>query len=118
MQKKSVPKKTINEFELPKKVGITYSEVKREFFPTEAQYITEKDAEKDAELIGTYLETLDITVYLYPGNAYLPSHLRRDKPEMVINIVDSVKGDESLSSAIPGVLELLDVPYTGADILG
>jgi D-alanine-D-alanine ligase len=36
----------------------------------------------------------------------------------VINVVDSVKGDESLSSAIPGVLELLDLPYTGADILG
>ncbi len=37
---------------------------------------------------------------------------------MVINLVDSIKGDESLSSAIPGVLELLDIPYTGADILG
>jgi D-alanine-D-alanine ligase len=37
---------------------------------------------------------------------------------MVINLVDSVKGDESLSSAIPGVLELLNIPYTGADILG
>jgi D-alanine-D-alanine ligase len=37
---------------------------------------------------------------------------------MVINLVDSVNGDESLSSAIPGVLELLGYPYTGADILG
>jgi D-alanine-D-alanine ligase len=37
---------------------------------------------------------------------------------MVINVVDSVKGDESLAAAIPGVLELLDIPYTGADILG
>lgn len=106
------------ELELPKRVGIIYSDVKREYFPTEAQYITEKDANKDAELIGTYLESLGIKVNLFPGNARLPANLNLHKPEMVINIVDSVKGDESLASAIPGVLELLDVPYTGADILG
>ena len=107
-----------NEYELPKRIGITYSDVRRAYFPTEAQYITEKDADKDARLIASYLETLGITVHLYPGNQTLPAHLRRDKPEMVINLVDSVKGDETLASAIPGVLELLDIPYTGADILG
>jgi D-alanine-D-alanine ligase len=37
---------------------------------------------------------------------------------MVINLVDSFKGFEFLSSSIPGVLELLEIPYTGADILG
>lgn len=116
--KNSKPKRYENEYELPKKVAILYSDVNREYFPTEAQYITEKDADKDAELVGKYLETLGITVFLYPGNAELPERLRRDKPDLVINVVDSVKGDESLSSAIPGVLELLDLPYTGADILG
>ena len=118
MQKRLKSKKTVNDFELPNNVGIIYSEVKRKYFPTEFQYITEKDAEKDAELIGTYLETLGITVHLYPGDATLPAHLRRDRPDMVLNIVDSVKGDESLASSIPGVLELLEIPYTGADILG
>jgi D-alanine-D-alanine ligase len=116
--KKTILKKNGAEFELPKKIGIIYSDVRRQYFPTEAQYITEKDADKDAQLIATYLETLGITVHLYSGNALLPSHLRKDKPEIVINLVDSVKGDESLASAIPGVLELLDIPYTGADILG
>ena len=110
--------KNENEYELPKTAGIVYSDVRREYFPTEAQYITEKDAEKDACLIAQYLETLGIKVFLYPGNSELPARLYRDRPELVINLVDSVKGDESLSSAIPGVLELLDVPYTGADILG
>lgn len=117
-KKKAARYKNGNEYELPKRVAILYSDVKREYFPTEEQYITEQDADQDAELIGTYLETLGIRVLLYPGDANLPAHLRRDKPEMVINLVDSVKGDESLSSAIPGVLELLNLPYTGADILG
>ena len=104
--------------ELPKKVGIIYSDVLREYFPTEAQYITEKDAEQDARLIAEYLATLGISVSLHPGNAELPGRLRKNKPDMVINLVDSVKGVESRASAIPGVLELLDIPYTGADILG
>ena len=116
--KQSRLKRNGTEYELPNKIGIIYSDVHREYFPTEAQYITEKDADKDARLIGSYLETLGVTVLLYPGNALLPSHLRKDKPEMVINLVDSVKGDEALASAMPGVLELLDIPYTGADILG
>jgi len=107
-----------NGFEMPKRVGIIFSEVKREYFPTESQFITEKDAEKDALLVSKYIKDFGIDVVLYPGDNNLPEKLRRDKPDLVINFVDSVKGVESLSSAIPGVLELLDIPYTGADILG
>lgn len=119
MQKKKIrPERNGNEFELPQKVSILYSDARREYFPTEEQYITEKDACKDAELIARYLETLGITVYLHPGNARLPAWLHRERPEMVINLVDSLKGDESLAASVPGVLELLDLPYTGADILG
>jgi D-alanine-D-alanine ligase len=106
------------EIELPHSVGIIFSDVQRQYFPTEAQYITEKDAEQDARQIGEYLATLGIRVMLYPGDAELPASLRLDQPEMVINLVDSVKGDESLAATIPGVLELLGIPYTGADILG
>lgn len=119
MQKsKSKPIKNKSEPQLPKTVIILYSDVLREYFPTEAQYITEKDAEQDARLIGEYLETMGISVLLFPGNAKLPARLRKNQPELVINLVDSIKGVESLASAIPGVLELLDIPYTGADILG
>jgi len=116
--KRTKPERNGNESEMPRSVAILYSDVRREYFPTESQYITEKDADQDAEVIARYLETLEIAVSLYPGNAMLPTRLSEDKPELVINLVDSVKGDESLSSAIPGVLELLDFPYTGADILG
>jgi D-alanine-D-alanine ligase len=107
-----------NSEEIPGRIGIVYSDVRREDFPTEAQYITEKGADEDAAAIGAYLEAMGVRVYLYPGSAELPALLYRDRPEMVINLVDSVKGIESLASTIPGVLELLDIPYTGADILG
>jgi D-alanine-D-alanine ligase len=118
MQISAVPEEHDVEVDLPGRVAILYSDVQRDYFPTEAQYITEKDAEQDARLIGEYLESLGVTVLLHAGNAELPGWLRENNPEMVINLVDSVKGAESLASAIPGVLELLDIPYTGADILG
>ncbi len=103
---------------LPKTAGIVYSDVKREYFPTEEQYITEKGAKDDAMTVAKYLEKLKIKTKLYPGNSLLVEKLRRDKPSLVINLVGSVKGNEYLASTIPGVLELLDIPYTGAGILG
>lgn len=101
-----------------RKVGIIYSDVKRKYFPTEAQYITEKDAFYDATIISQYLKKINIKPHLYPGNSSLPEKLKHDRPHMVLNLVGSVKGNEYLSATIPGVLELLDIPYTGAGILG
>jgi D-alanine-D-alanine ligase len=107
-----------NGFQFPKKVGIIYSEVRREYFPTEEQYVTEKDAKHEAELVAMYLNKLNIHTVLYPGNPDLPSKLRDDKPEMVFNMIGSIKGNEYLSAAVPAILELLEIPYTGAGILG
>ncbi len=107
-----------NGFHLPKKVGIIYSEVKRKYFPTESQYLTEKDAYHDARIVAKYLRRMKIRVHLYPGDATLPGRLRHDRPNVVLNLVGSVKGNEYLASSIPGILELLDLPYTGAGILG
>jgi D-alanine-D-alanine ligase len=115
---KPKPHKNHNEVALPKRIGVAYSDVQRGYFPTEALYITEKDAEHDARVIAEYLTGMGMSVLLYPGNAELPVQLREDKPELVINLVDSVKGTERLASAIPGVLELLGIPYTGSDSLG
>lgn len=107
-----------NSFGLPQKVGIVFSDVKREYFPTEAQYLTEKDALHDAKVVAKYLERLGIKASLYPGNQRLAEKLRKGKPNVVINLVGSVKGNEYLSSTIPGILEILEIPYTGAGILG
>ncbi|MBI2010104.1 MAG: hypothetical protein HYS86_02905 [Candidatus Chisholmbacteria bacterium] len=103
---------------LPSLVGILYSEVKREYFPTEAQYVTEKDALAEAKIVAGYLERLGVRVKLYQGTPEVTAKLLRDKPEMVFNLVGSIRGQEYLASVIPGILEALDVPYTGAGILG
>lgn len=101
-----------------KKIGIVYSDVRREYFPTEEQYITEKEAEDDAKLVAKEIENLGIKAELFPGNEDLPEALKRSKPDMVFNLVDSVKGNEYLTSTIPGLLDIMDIPYTGAGLLG
>lgn len=116
-KQKTITHRRTNGF-LPKKTGIIYSDVKRSYFPTRAQFLTEKDAYNEARVIGRYIQKLGIKTRFYPGNAYLAEQLRHDKPEVVLNLVGSVKGNEYLASSIPGVLELLDIPYTGAGILG
>lgn len=107
-----------NGYDLPKKVAIIYSDARREYFPTEEQYITEKDALDDTKIVASYLEKMNIKTILFPGDEFLPEKLRKLKPDMVLNLIGSVKGNEYLSSTIPGVLEILDIPYTGAGILG
>lgn len=107
-----------NGYDLPKKAVILYSDVKRKYFPTKQQYLTEKEAKKDALLVARYLEKLGLEVIVYPGNSLVFEKLRKIKPDVVLNLVDSVKGSESLSSSIPAALELLDLPYTGASVLG
>jgi len=103
---------------LPKTAAIIFSDVKRNYFPTEAQYITEKDAYHDAKVIGDYLQKMKVKIYLFAGNEQLAARLRRAKPHVALNLVGSVKGYEYLASTIPALLELLDIPYTGAGILG
>lgn len=103
---------------LPQTIAIIYSEVKREYFPTEAQYLTEKDALSDAKEMAGVVEKLGIRTKLYPGDGTLAEALRKDQPDLAINLVGSVKGSEYLASTIPAVLELLQIPYTGADMLG
>lgn len=107
-----------NGFSLPKFVGLLHSEVKREYFPTQEQYITEKDAVHEAKIIAGYLEKMGIKTKLYPGRPEVMSKLKSDRPDMVFNLVGSVNGQEYLAASIPGMLEALDIPYTGAGILG
>jgi len=100
------------------KAAIIYSYVKREFFPTESQYITEASAYEDAVFIGKELEKLGIEVALIPANDNIIQELSSHHPEVVFNLVDSIKGNEYLSATIPGILDMMDLPFTGSGLLG
>ena len=95
-----------------------YTDAKRDYFKTEALYITEKDAEHDANIIARYVEKLGIEVVTFPGNENIIENLKNYKPDMVINLVDSVRGNDYLAATIPAILAFLKIPYTGTDLFG
>ncbi len=100
------------------KIGIVYSDVKREYFPTEDQYITEKDALHEAEVTANEIKKLGIEPVLMPGNDTLIEEIKKHKPDLVFNLVNSINGQEYLTSTIPGILDTMGIPFTGAGLLG
>ena len=53
---------------------------------------------------------MDIIATTLPGNYELHENLKKFNPNFVINLVDSVYGEEYLCASIPGTLELLHIP--------
>jgi len=97
---------------------ILYSEAKREYFPTEEQFITEEEVFHRAQVVSSYLEKLGFHVTLLPGSDESLKKIQRKDADLVINLVDSIRGHEDLAPVIPATLELLNIPYTGSGIMG
>ncbi len=109
---------TTEEPPLPKKVAIIYSEVKREYFKTEEEYIAEEGADIYAGDIAKYVAKMGIDVVTFACDDEVAINLKKYSPDMVLNLVDSVRGQTNLGSSIIGLLEILNIPYTGAGTLG
>lgn len=103
---------------LPKKVAIIYSDVKRKYFATEEEFISEVGADIYASAIAQYVSKLGIDVITLPCNREIANNLKKYSPSMVLNLVDSVRGQTNLGSSIIGLLEILNIPYTGTGTLG
>ncbi len=99
-------------------ISILYSEAKREYFPTEQQFITEEEVFHRSEIIKKYFEKMGLEVTLLPGNESSVKRLEKKNTDLVLNLVDSIRGQEDLSPVIPATLELLNIPYTGSGIMG
>ena len=102
---------------LPRKIAILYSDARREYFPTEKQYVSEVEVKGRSEVIAKYLQKLHIETKLFPGDENISENLKQFAPNFVINLVDSVYGKEYLAATIPATLELLKIPYTGSGMM-
>lgn len=103
---------------LPKRIALLYSDAKREYFPTQQLYISEVEVKDRSIMIAGYLNKMGIDTACFPGDVNLVENLKKYQPDFVINLVDTVYGQEYLASAIPATLELLDIAYTGTGIMG
>ncbi len=122
-----MPKKTFKKIKLEtdkdslkklKLVAVAYSHVEREMFPTEEAYIAEVEVEDRAKEVLEELKKLEIEAKGYPGDQYFLTNLLVDKPDVVINLVDTLRGKDRLQTSVPAALELSNIPYTGAGMEG
>lgn len=101
-----------------KLVVVAYSHVEREWFPTNDAYYAEVEVEDRAKEVAQEVEKLGVPVKTLPGDQYFLTNLLVDKPDLVINLVDTLRGKDRLQISVPAALELSNIPYTGAAMEG
>jgi D-alanine-D-alanine ligase-like ATP-grasp enzyme len=101
-----------------KLVAVAHSEVERDMFPTTEAYEAEYEVVERAGKVVKEIEKLGVQAKLYPGNQYLLTNLLIDQPDFVLNLVDTLRGKDSLQTSVPAALELSNLPYTGAGMEG
>lgn len=99
-------------------VAVAYSHVEREWFPTEDAYYAELEVEERAQEVLDMLIKLGIPAKGYAGDPYFLTNLLVDKPTLVLNLVDTLRGRDKLQTSVPAALELSSIPYTGAGMEG
>jgi D-alanine-D-alanine ligase len=101
-----------------KLVAVAYSHVEREDFPTEGAFEAEVEVEQRATDVVQTIIKMGIEVKSYPGDQYFLTNLLVDKPDVVVNLVDTLRGKDRLQTSVPAALELSNIPYTGAGMEG
>lgn len=99
-------------------VAVAYSHVEREWFPTEDAYIAEVEVEDRAKEVLEALAKVGIEAKGYKGDPYFLTNLLVDKPDVVVNLVDTLRGKDRLQTSVPAALELSNIPYTGVGMEG
>jgi D-alanine-D-alanine ligase len=97
---------------------VAYSHVKSAWFPTREAYEAEIEVEQRAREVVAALKKLGIRAKAYRADRYFMAKLLVDQPDLVLNLVDTLRGSDALQTSIPGALELAGIPYTGASMRG
>lgn len=111
----AIDKKALAKIKL---IAVAYSHVERDMFPTEDAYNAEKEVEDRAQEVIQELEKLKVPAKGYPADQYFFTKMIVDDPEIVLNLVDTLRGKDSLQTTVPAALELANIPYTGAGMQG
>ncbi len=98
---------------LLKSIVILHSDIRRAYFKTQEGYETEKNARKDALALSQYAKKLARSVSVIPANQGWVNKITALRPSVVVNLVDSVKGDDTKTPLVCATLEMLGIPFTG-----
>lgn len=101
-----------------KLVAVAYSDVQEEFFPNKEAFHAEKEVEERAQQIMEECKKLGLESKGYHADQYLLTNILVDRPDVIVNLVDTVRGKDKLASTFPAFLEYANIPYTGCGITG
>ena len=101
-----------------KLVAVAYSFVDKNLLPNEEAYKAEVEVEERAEEVLEEIKKLGLEAKGYPGDQYLLTNLLVDRPDVIVNLVDTVRGKDKLATTIPAFLEYANIPYTGCGVTG
>lgn len=113
-----IAKNNHNGGKLPNKVAVLYSDANPDYFTTEEEFYTVDGSYEEALTFEPYFKQLGVECVFIVANQHMARELRKHKPDMAINLVSTVKGYDYLGATVPATLELLEIPYTGAAMLG
>ncbi len=113
-----IAKQNRNGGALPKKIAILYTDAKREYCSTDEEFQTIDGSYEEALLFEPYFQKLKIQTVYIQADINMTKKLQKHKPDMALNLVTTVKGYDYLGATVPATLELLEIPYTGTNILG
>ena len=101
-----------------KRVAVAYSFVQREFFPTEEAFFAEQEVEERAKQVIEEIKKLGLEAKGYAADQYFLTNLLVDQPDLIVNLVDTVRGKDKLASTIPAFLEFANMSFTGCGMTG
>lgn len=101
-----------------KLVGVAYSHVDEALFANKEAFDAEKEVEERAQQVMEECKKLGLESKGYPGDQYLLTNILVDRPDVIVNLVDTVRGKDKLASTIPAFLEYANIPYTGCGTTG
>lgn len=113
-----IAKQNRNGGALPKKIAILYTDAKRQYCSTDEEFQTIDGSYEEALLFEPYFQKLGVKTVYIKADVNMTKKLQREKPDMALNLVTTVKGYDYLGATVPATLELLEIPYTGTNILG
>ena len=101
-----------------KLVAVAYSFVDKNLFPNEEAYKAEVEVEERSQEVIEEIKKLGLEAKGYPGDQYLLTNILVDRPDVIVNLVDTVRGKDKLATTIPAFLEYANMPYTGCGVTG
>lgn len=98
-----------------KRIAIVHTNVIRQDYPTEQEYLSDLDVVERATAIMKLLESHGFTVIRLAWNSEVITAIREFNPEVIINMVETVDGDTLKSRSAFETLDSLNIPYTGVN---